>query len=73
MMNADLIPAKEQYEMTTSYVSNVKEAAERLEVSETTIRQTAKRLGVKKISGPTVAGFVLFASSPVDVSMPYFE
>ena len=49
----------------------VRGAAEYLGVSETTIRQAAYRLGVKRISGRTVAGAILIDGGRVDLCISY--
>jgi hypothetical protein len=52
-------------------VYSVAEAAKRLGKSESTIRKIAKKLGVKKIAGSAVAGFVKFDTRPLNVVLPF--
>ena len=70
-MTAILITAVQQYAETTRCAYSVAEAAQKLRCSETKIRKIAKRLGVRRIAGPTVAGFIRFDVSPVAVTLPY--
>ena len=46
-------------------------AAEYLGVSETTVRRAIARLGVKKISGRTVAGGILIDAGRIDLCISY--
>ena len=71
-MNARLITHAEQQATCTAFCT-VAEAAVKLGVSAATIRRAANRLGVKKIHGRRVAGFILFDSHPVSVSVSYAE
>lgn len=72
-MDAKLITPATHRRNILSCVYSAAEAAERLGVSTTTIRRTVKALGVCRIAGSSVAGFVRFAHHPVDLSMPYAE
>ncbi len=71
-MTARLITAEEQ-QVTVSAFCTVAEAAERLGVSKAKVRRAAYRLGVKKLHGRGVAGFILFDDHPVPVSVSYTE
>jgi DeoR/GlpR family transcriptional regulator of sugar metabolism len=70
-MDARLTSHSEHYNDLARCAYTAKEAADMLGVSEATVRRVAKSLGVNKISGRVIAGFVRFPSHPVDVSMPY--
>lgn len=72
-MNATLITPATHQRNTLSCVYSPAEAAQRLGVSESTVRRAVRKLGVRRIAGATVTGFVRFAHHPVDVSMPYSE
>ena len=72
-MNAKLITHQEKENMVTAWVPSVKDAAKALGVSESTVRKAARKLGVKQVSGRSVAGFVLFERHPVSVSLSYFR
>ena len=70
-MDARLITISEHQANTLRYAPSAKSAARMLDVSESTVRRAASRLGVLAISGTAVEGFVRFVASPVDVSMAY--
>ena len=70
-MIATVMTHADRLDSVVSCQSTVAEAAAKLGVSESAIRRAARRLGVRKISGPTVAGFVRFSSQPIDVVLPY--
>lgn len=72
-MNAILITATQNSKECNACVYGAAEAAEKLGVSEATIRRTARQLGVKRIAGRAVAGFVKWDRHPVPVCMPYSE
>ena len=69
-MKVTLITAEEINNGVRAHVS-VAEAAERLEVSESTIRRAAKRAGVNKIAGRTVRGGILIDAYPVPMVITY--
>jgi transposase-like protein len=60
---------------TTFVCHSVADAARKLGVSESTIRQTARKLGVRKIAGRSVCGFVVWARrhGPLDVTLAVHE
>ncbi len=70
-MTAKIITAEASYATTARVAHNVAEAAQYLRVSESTIRKVAKRLGVRRIKGRSVAGVILFDSSPVAVTLSF--
>lgn len=49
---------------------SVAEAAKNLGVSEATIRRQCRSLGVTRVAGSTVAGFVVWRQHPVPIKMP---
>lgn len=73
MLTAKLTTREEHRQNLAQCEYTPAEAAKALGVSESTVRRVSRQLGVKKFGGPTIAGFVRFASHPVDVSMPYSE
>jgi hypothetical protein len=73
MTDATLTTIEDAGKIVAAYAHNQGLAAQLLGVSTSTIRRTAKRLGVTKLRGPGVAGFIRFPSSPVDVLLPYSE
>jgi hypothetical protein len=71
MMTAMITTPADVSSNTYACVYNVAEAAKKLGVSERMIRKTAKQLGVKKIAGRGVAGFVKFDVHPINVVLPF--
>ena len=69
-MNVTLIPAEQVNTGVRAHVS-VAEAAEKLGVSESTIRRAATRAGVRKIAGRTVRGGILIEAHPVPMVITY--
>lgn len=55
------------------YCSSVGEVAEKLGVSPSTVRRQIRRLGVKRICGRAVAGFVCWPRPNTAVILPYAE
>ena len=70
-MNARLITVEERSQMVAAWSPTVDDAAKSLGLSGSTIRRQAAKLGVRKLSGKSVAGFVLFESHPVPVVVAY--
>jgi hypothetical protein len=70
-MDARLITVEERSQMVAAWSPTVGDAAKSLGVSGSTIRRKAAKLGVRKLSGRSVAGFVLFESHPVPVVVAY--
>ena len=70
-MYAEIITPEAAQATTARVAHNVAEAAQYLRVSESTIRKVAKRLGVRRIKGRSVAGVILFDASPVAVTLPF--
>lgn len=71
-----LMTHAEQSSTVCACVYNVAEAAAKLGLSESTIRHQAKRLGVKRIAGRVVKGFVAWPNAVhqgVTVVLPYAE
>jgi predicted transcriptional regulator len=71
-MTASLITTAEQNKMVTAFCT-VAEAAKQLGRSESAVRKHAKKLGVKKIKGRGISGFILFDAYPVPVTVAYCE
>ncbi|HVZ31850.1 MAG TPA: hypothetical protein VG963_05460 [Polyangiaceae bacterium] len=69
-MNVTLIPVEEINVGIRSHVS-VAEAAQKMGVSESTIRRAARSAGVRKIAGRTVRGGILIHRRPVDLVIAY--
>ena len=57
-MNARLVTIAERDRVVSSHLS-IDDAARVLRVSDSTLRRVVRRLGVRRIAGPTVAGFIL--------------
>lgn len=73
-MNARLITAAEHTAAVYACAYGADDAAKQLGVSPTTIRRAARQLGVSRIKGRTVAGFILFEGlTAVPISMPYAD
>jgi hypothetical protein len=64
-MNARLITVEQRSHMVAAWSPTVDDAAKSLGVSGSTIRRKAAKLGVRKLSGKSVAGFVLFESHQI--------
>ena len=71
MLDATLITCEDAAENTYRHSHSAADAAEMLGVSESAVRRTAKRLGVKRIAGIAVAGMIRFSASRFDVVLPY--
>ena len=70
-MNATITTAKDVHDNTYLCVFSVADAAKRLGKSEAAIRKIARKLGVKKIAGSVVAGFLKFDAHPLNIVMPF--
>jgi hypothetical protein len=73
MMEARKITAEEHARSVNACAYSVRGAARILGVGEAVIRREAKRLGVRKIDGPVVAGLLLFSGPGGTVALPYSE
>lgn len=72
-MNATLVTLDHHSKNTGYCVYSVSEAAAKLGCSESAVRREAKKLGVKKIAGRVVAGYISWSHShgAMDVRLPY--
>lgn len=71
-MQARIVPPPTIGDPTRRHQS-VREAAVYLGVSESTIRRTARRLGVRRFAGRAVAGTLLIAAHPFDIAIVFAE
>lgn len=75
-MSATFLPIHLADDATRFHCHTVAAAAKKLGISEATIRRAARSLGVRKIAGPAVAGFVVWAGAhggTIDVVLPVYE
>lgn len=75
-MTATIISQIEHQARTGYVCHSVREAAEKLGVSSATIRRQIKALGVHRVAGDVVTGFVSWANAhggTMDVRLPYAE
>ena len=74
-MAATIITNSEAHAQTMYHVFDAAEAAAKLGRSESSIRREAKKLGVKKIKGNSVAGFIVWphAHGALPVALSFAE
>lgn len=77
-MTPTLLTHAEKETIVAACCHTVADAAKKLGISESAVRRQAKRLGVKRISGRVVAGFVAWPNAAgvyrdVTVVMPYAQ
>lgn len=70
-MKLELIETKDINGTSVYRHMTLAEASRHVQVSESTIRRHAKRAGVQRISGRTVAGGIVIDASPVPVCVTY--